>query len=101
VNQAPSGYYTVDEAAEHYRTSPETMRYWRHLGKGPLAVKPGTQLLYPVSEIERYDAELLAEAQQRATERQPLPPMRLVTGTHHLPTTRAPAPRRARSLPNA
>ena len=72
VNQPPD-YLTIDEAAEHYRTTADTMRYWRHLGQGPVAVKPGTKLLYPASEIRRYDEELLSEARQQAAERSPTP----------------------------
>ena len=28
-------YLTTDEVAEMLRTPPETVRYWRHIGKGP------------------------------------------------------------------
>jgi len=28
-------YLTTDELATWLRTSPETVRYWRHIGKGP------------------------------------------------------------------
>lgn len=51
-------YYTTDEVAERYRTSPATVRFWRHLGKGPRGVKVGTRVLYPAAEIKRYDEEL-------------------------------------------
>lgn len=52
------GYWTTTEVAEHYRTSPETVRYWRHVGKGPKSIKAGRIVLYPVDEIKRYEAEL-------------------------------------------
>ena len=51
-------YLTLDEVAERYRTSPATIRYWRHLGRGPRGVKVGTRVLFPRAEIQRYDKEL-------------------------------------------
>jgi hypothetical protein len=73
MNQS-RGYWTADETAEYYHVPLDTLRYWRHMGKGPAAVRPGKDLLYPVAEIERYDAELLAQAHQRAAERNPQRP---------------------------
>ena len=67
----PGGYWTIEQVAEYYRVPVATLRYWRHLGKGPVAVRPGTRLLYPVASIERYDAELLAEAREREDGRSP------------------------------
>jgi len=51
-------YLTLPEVAEHYRTTEATVRYWRLGGSGPRGVKVGTRVLYPISEIERYDQEL-------------------------------------------
>lgn len=73
VNQ-PRGYWTAEQTAEYYHVPVDTLRHWRHMGKGPAAVRPGKDLLYPVAEIARYDAELLAQAHQRAAERNPLHP---------------------------
>lgn len=51
-------YLTTEEIAERYRTSPETVRFWRHVGKGPKPVKIGRRVLYDLDELERYEAEL-------------------------------------------
>lgn len=55
-------YLTVPEVAERYRTSDATVRYWRHIGYGPKGVKLGTRVLFPRTEIERFDRELAAKA---------------------------------------
>lgn len=52
-------YLTTAEVAERFRLSPETLRWWRHIGYGPRGVKVGRKkVLYPESEVERFDAEL-------------------------------------------
>jgi hypothetical protein len=51
-------YLTVPELAEYYRTTVPVVRYWRHTGYGPKGVKLGSRVLYPRSEIERFDKEL-------------------------------------------
>ena len=51
-------YLTLPEVAAYYRTTPGTVRYWRHCGEGPRGVKVGTRVLYPRAEIVRYDREL-------------------------------------------
>lgn len=56
------GYLTLAEVAEHYRTTEGTVRYWRHLGRGPRGVRLGTRVLFPRAEVERFDRELAAEA---------------------------------------
>jgi hypothetical protein len=61
------GYLTLPEVAEHYRTTPGTVRYWRHCGYGPRGVKLGTRVLYPVDEIRRFDAELAGQAADAAS----------------------------------
>jgi hypothetical protein len=52
-------YATTAEVADRYRTSTGTVRYWRHIGYGPRGVKVGRRVLYPVAELERWDAELV------------------------------------------
>lgn len=47
-------YLTTEELAEVARTAPSTVRYWRHLGKGPTGVKRGRRVLYPESAVERW-----------------------------------------------
>jgi hypothetical protein len=56
-------YLTTDEVAEHYRTAPATIRYWRHVGYGPRGVRVGRRVLYPSAELSRFDTELRAAAE--------------------------------------
>ena len=58
--QTPSElvYMTIDEVAMRYRSTVATVRYWRHTGYGPRGKKVGTRVLYPMSEIERFDREI-------------------------------------------
>jgi hypothetical protein len=55
-------YLTLPEVAERYRTTIPVVRYWRHTGFGPRGVKVGVRVLYPISEIRRFDAELARQA---------------------------------------
>lgn len=41
-----NAYMTTAEVATLLRTSPETVRYWRHIGKGPGSFKAGRKVLY-------------------------------------------------------
>jgi DNA-binding transcriptional MerR regulator len=50
-------YRTTAEVAERYRTSPSTVRYWRHAGIGPKGTKIGTKVLYRESELQRWERE--------------------------------------------
>lgn len=50
-------YLTTTEVAETLRTSPETVRYWRHVGSGPKSFKVGRRVLYAVEDVERFIAE--------------------------------------------
>jgi hypothetical protein len=36
---------TTEEVAERFRTSPATVRYWRHIGMGPAGVRVGRRVL--------------------------------------------------------
>lgn len=47
-------YMTTSEVAELCRTSPETVRFWRHVGKGPTSFKCGRRVLYPKAEVQRW-----------------------------------------------
>ena len=51
-------YMTIDEVATRDRSTVATVRYWRHTGYGPRGKKVGTRVLYPMSEIERFDREI-------------------------------------------
>ncbi len=58
AQEAVDAYKTTFEVAERYRTSPGTVRYWRHIGYGPRGVRVGRRTLYPESEIAAWDAKL-------------------------------------------
>ncbi len=51
-------YLTTQEVADLYRTTPGTVRYWRHIGKGPKGVRAGRRVLYAESEVLRFDQAL-------------------------------------------
>jgi excisionase family DNA binding protein len=52
-----SDYMTTAEIAELLRTSPETVRFWRHVGKGPRSFKLGRRVLYDRTDVERWIAD--------------------------------------------
>ena len=55
-------YLTTAEVAELLRTSPETVRYWRHLSnKGPKSFKISRRVLYAREDVERFIEEARAE----------------------------------------
>lgn len=54
---------TTAEVAEIFRTSPETVRFWRHTGKGPRSFKVGRRVLYRESDVQAWaDAALATSA---------------------------------------
>lgn len=46
-----SNYLTTEEVAALCRTSTETVRYWRHVKKGPKSFKLGRRVLYPEDDL--------------------------------------------------
>jgi len=53
------------EVAEHYRKTVKAIRRWRERGIGPRAVRiDGVHLLYPRSEVERYDRQILSQLEE-------------------------------------
>ena len=50
-------YLTTQEVADALRTSPETCRYWRSIGKGPRSFKVGRRVLYAVEDVEAFIAK--------------------------------------------
>lgn len=58
---APIVWHTTADVATRYRTSPGTVRYWRHIGYGPRGVKNGRRVLYSEAELTRFDAWLMAQ----------------------------------------
>jgi excisionase family DNA binding protein len=55
-------YLTTEEVAERFRTVPETVRYWKHIGK-IRGFKVGRRVLYDETEVQR----LVDEARQTAS----------------------------------
>lgn len=47
-------YLTTHEVAELCRTSPETVRFWRHVHKGPQSFKVGRRVLYAADDVEAW-----------------------------------------------
>lgn len=47
-------YMTTAEVAETARAPVETVRYWRHIGKGPRSFKVGRRVLYAVEDVEAW-----------------------------------------------
>ncbi len=45
---------TTEEVAQRFRTSPSTVRYWRHLGIGPAGIRVGRRVLYEETECDRW-----------------------------------------------
>jgi excisionase family DNA binding protein len=55
-------YLTTEEVAERFRTVPETVRYWKHIGKIH-GFKVGRRVLYDEGEIDA----LITDAKREAT----------------------------------
>jgi predicted DNA-binding transcriptional regulator AlpA len=53
-------YMNTAEVAETVLTPVETVRYWRHIGKGPKSFKVGRRVLYAVEDVEAWIAEARA-----------------------------------------
>ncbi|MGH3550511.1 MAG: helix-turn-helix domain-containing protein [Pseudonocardiaceae bacterium] len=47
-------YMTTEEVAKLARTSPATVRYWRHRGAGPNGFLCGRRVLYARADVERW-----------------------------------------------
>ncbi len=52
----PRQYLTTEDVADLLRTTAETVRYWRHIGKGPASFKVGRRVLYDVGDVEAFIA---------------------------------------------
>ncbi len=51
---------TTAEVAALVRTSPETLRYWRYMGRGPRCFKAGRRVLYRREDVDQWLAEQMA-----------------------------------------
>ncbi len=49
-----SRFMITEEVAELLRTTPATVRYWRHTGYGPKGRKVGRRVLYDAAEVEAF-----------------------------------------------
>lgn len=58
-------YLTTQEVADLCRTSPETVRYWRHIQRGPRSFKLGRRVLYSASDVQSFIDD--ARERQNAT----------------------------------
>ena len=47
-------YMTTAEVADVARAPVETVRYWRHVGRGPKSFKVGRRVLYAVEDVEAW-----------------------------------------------
>lgn len=47
-------YMTTAEVAELCRTSAESVRWWRHVGRGPESFRVGRRVLYESAEVRRW-----------------------------------------------
>jgi predicted DNA-binding transcriptional regulator AlpA len=55
----PERLLTTEEVASYFRTVPATVRYWRHVGKGPRSFKVGRRVLYRECDVKAWaDAAL-------------------------------------------
>lgn len=52
---------TTAEVATRYRTSPSTVRYWRHIGYLPVGVRYGRKVLYREEDLDAWDRQREAE----------------------------------------
>lgn len=50
-------YLTTQEVADLLCMSPEGVRWWRHVGRGPRSFRVGRRVLYAAEDVERFIAE--------------------------------------------
>lgn len=62
---AADTFLTTAELAELLRTPESTLRYWRHIGKGPRSFKPGRRVLYARADYEAWIRAEQAETNAR------------------------------------
>lgn len=51
-------YLTTEDVASTVRTSPATVRYWRHRGTGPRGVRVGRRVLYAEADVAAWLEDL-------------------------------------------
>lgn len=55
-------HLTPEELAARWHTKPGTLAKWRQRGNGPIYVKFGRHVLYPIGAIDAYEQEHLRKA---------------------------------------
>lgn len=61
-------YLTTEELAAELRTTPETVRYWHKVGKGPQSFKVGRRRLYSRASVNVFvEAAMAAEGTRAAS----------------------------------
>ena len=62
-------FLTLEEVVERYRGQirESTLRNWRSLRVGPLFIKIGKAVLYPIEELDRWDRRNLVICQPSRT----------------------------------
>lgn len=53
-------YLTPQEVADLFRVPLDTVRYWRKRGDGPIPVKVGKHLRYPIDRVDAYRKRIAA-----------------------------------------
>jgi DNA-binding transcriptional MerR regulator len=62
-------YLTTEEVAARYRTSPSTVRYWRHTGYLTVGTQFGRRTLYDPADLDAWDRQRRDEG---AADRRPV-----------------------------
>lgn len=62
VRRHGRAHYTQRELAERWRLSGRTLEKWRQTGRGPRHLRIEGRVLYPVEEVERFEAASLRGA---------------------------------------
>jgi len=57
-SEPSSRFFTTEEVAARYRTSPTTVSWWRRQKYGPKGIKVGRRVLYTQAELDRFEREL-------------------------------------------
>lgn len=58
-------FLTTEEVAATMRTTPSTVRYWRHAGTGPQGTRIGRRVLYDRVDVDAWIAEHKQVAEAR------------------------------------
>jgi hypothetical protein len=55
-------FMTTQEVADRFRTKAATVRWWRHMGRGPDSFRVGRKVLYPIESVEAWERAAIEEA---------------------------------------